>query len=1348
MVRRYVVVGLLAIYIALSLASCGGGDSTPATNTPGPTVSVVSAASYKPIIAPSSVAIFFGDRLASAPVAAEDSSNNALPKELGGVSVQVNGFAAELIYVSPSQINFVVPQAVGPGEALVEVFRANEGSIAQTRTNVAMVALGLFTVDGSESGLGAMVNATTQKPGPFAVETPENPTGDKRTRLAAFGTGFRFANPNNLVATAADYYGKSWTLLTESFGPSEDHSGVDKLVFVLPGEVDTSGIVNVTLNTDGTVTSAASTTTNLGTSNTVSSNIQSQTTCNVPVMFQESPGVTVPHLGSCGDYNLCFTYNWKSSDGAMPQPNVPYPQLSTCTIYEQVDYPRTFFPWFNFQSPPFLKVASPLNPTILAAYNRPGNGIFGVFVDRHGPGVDTFTYPMPFILATDQLWTRVSPFFAQQKYYYECQCAGGTRKGDLVHRTIGRSVSVSPDRTSATYSIAKGESERSFSLPKACDLAHTCSSDPTFIQVSHRQPIYQGRAIATSAVPNLLAKISVPYEDALVRAEVPIFGLASGEHFKNYRVEVGRGGSPVEWQTVFESSKPQTKDVTATDMDSSANLPIRGNLATWDTGLTNYVYLPSHPKDHPALTNGRYTIRLIITGEDGSQAQDQVQVTVANEIPNAWGGVVTSADGNVRLRIPEQALVDSFRLVSIEEAPTVPHAIPDDHQLIGPIYEVREAGEHFTKEADLNFHLTGSEVAGQDLSHLGIYAFDHDEDRWTYLHSARSENYPMISTKTRHLYPYYALMVAQQPGEGSTVSNEVETASTPRKVNKLDHFLIRNDFETGLEEWSTRDYEFGATVSLDSTATFDGSGAVKITKPHAFGNFGVDVIRTPFDAREYGVVRFNYRVPRGVKTNFLVKVAGRWYEIGFVGARKDLKNRRVNISYIGTIEGIKPDDQWHTAQFNLYEMLRNKTHHTVIEEMIMADWEVPGYMKLIFGASPEGSTYYIDNFSIARDTSAGLQVSDETLLIDNFNQKKETNAFGGRTEIFVSPSSGQLESSFAAGDNGYALALAYDVTAEDSYAGYISNLPDLDLRNYATLSVSVKGDSDTADMLIGVRDHHGREAKLPVGSYLESRRISTDWQVATIPLVAFSDKIDWRRVNGLSLSFEHSDHSVGTIFIDQIQTVRSATSVEVDRFEMAEHSNLLNQPHQYVAQGAAAINGRRVREPDNHAFQISYGGSIGAIHKNDREPFSFGMWKTELGGIDCSKCETISLRIRGTQGGERPNLYLSDGTFRWGVPIEAYVPVTKEWQEVRIPLKTYAEYGVDLTHLDAIEVVFEWEKMSGTVYIDDIRFGASHLLKAETTALLDRGEHESRQQQQGELIEPAEEPALAPIQTH
>ena len=96
-----------------------------------------------------------------------------------------------------------------------------------------------------------------------------------------------------------------------------------------------------------------------------------------------------------------------------------------------------------------------------------------------------------------------------------------------------------------------------------------------------------------------------------------------------------------------------------------------------------------------------------------------------------------------------------------------------------------------------------------------------------------------------------------------------------------------------------------------------------------------------------------------------------------------------------------------------------------------------------------------------------------------------------------------------------------------------------------------------------------------------------------------------------------------------------------------------------------AINGKYGTPPHSWAYRLSYGGSIGKINKiGEGEIFTYSGWSTDLGGIDCSKCQSLSFMIRGADGGEKPNIYLDDGNFRWMVDVEKYASLTPAWQRI------------------------------------------------------------------------------------
>jgi len=790
---------------------------------------------------------------------------------------------------------------------------------------------------------------------------------------------------------------------------------------------------------------------------------------------------------------------------------------------------------------------------------------------------------------------------------------------------------------------------------------------------------------------------------------VPFFGLAYGKEFKQYRLEYGEGPDPVEWHRITGSTTPQEKKFSPSDIDDSGDMTIHGSLGTWDTGLKNYVYLPSYPANHPVNLKGVYTIRLLVTGKDGRVAEDRVTLHVANVVPNAWGGFVRSKDERVTLTVPEQAIMDSFRLISIEAVDKAPAGKTDGRELVGRVYHVREPGEEFSKEATL--HMAVSTVTGKKIKaeHLGIYGYDTRNKSWVYLDTAKNGKNDTLVTKVTTLYAYYAVMAGDKPGEGSVTTRSESDINAPQLLSAgslKGPYLVKNTFEDGQGQWANRDGLVGAEVSIDDTATFDGTKALKITNLNKSGNFAVNVLKTSFDVRDYPIVRFDYRIAPGVKTNILVKVTGRWYEVGFTDDAKDLLYKRVNIAHIGDIKDVNADDRWHTARFNLYDMLRTRTGHTVVDKMIMADWDVPGYMKLDFGKNAKGATYYVDNFSISREVDAGLRLSGETVIVDNFNQKKSTNALGGENQSFFERSKDDASLSFSnddASDRGHSLKISYNVTEPGSYAGYLTRLEGFDFRGYQALTFKVKGLAEGEDIRVGLRDGSGHESKVFLTDYLVKKN-PTGWGEVTVPLAAFRGTV-LKGIENLSFSVEHRISSTGTVLLDDIEFHRELVSIMVDDFEREDRKNHLGRDLWTMASGAAAINGGHTRGSPNGIYMISYGGNIGLNRLYATEVKSYAGWGTDLGGIDCSRCDTLSFDIRGARGGENPSVYLSDGNFRWGVETAWYARVTDDWLRVVIPMSDFRQNGVDTTHLTKLQLVFEGIKMSGTIYIDNIRLG-------------------------------------------
>src|ERR1700736_3564552 len=158
-------------------------------------IAVVSAASYQTPLAPAAIASVFGSNLSSVTASASLDAQGQLPVVLNGVSIQAGDQAAQLLYVSPLQINFVMTASIASGTVDIVVSR-DTGLTFHTSVEVVNTAPALFSRHSSGSGTGAILNAVTFKGGSFLVETAANLGDDKRTRLAIYGTGIRYAgNP-------------------------------------------------------------------------------------------------------------------------------------------------------------------------------------------------------------------------------------------------------------------------------------------------------------------------------------------------------------------------------------------------------------------------------------------------------------------------------------------------------------------------------------------------------------------------------------------------------------------------------------------------------------------------------------------------------------------------------------------------------------------------------------------------------------------------------------------------------------------------------------------------------------------------------------------------------------------------------------------------------------------------------------------------------------------------------------------------------------------------------------------------------------------------------------------------
>jgi uncharacterized protein (TIGR03437 family) len=152
-----------------------------------PVAGIVSAANYQGgPFAPNDVLSIFGTNLAwsAQALAAGDILSGVLPLQLGNCQVFVDNTPAPLYYVSPSQINFMVPSMLTPGDVTIRVVREGVTGPPVTVT-LADAAPELFE-------LGGYAIATHLD---YSLITTANPAQAGET-VVLYGVGFGQTVPN------------------------------------------------------------------------------------------------------------------------------------------------------------------------------------------------------------------------------------------------------------------------------------------------------------------------------------------------------------------------------------------------------------------------------------------------------------------------------------------------------------------------------------------------------------------------------------------------------------------------------------------------------------------------------------------------------------------------------------------------------------------------------------------------------------------------------------------------------------------------------------------------------------------------------------------------------------------------------------------------------------------------------------------------------------------------------------------------------------------------------------------------------------------------------------------------
>ncbi len=249
---RYIIKQVMKSGASCSVETTGNAPHTKPCDlcTGGqPPLNLVSSASFTAPVAPGSIATVFANEGQSLTSTTAAATGFPLPTNISGTQVQINGEATSLFYVSPTQINFLMPK-INAGAASVVVTGSNgqrtEGA-ALTGPNPAIyvsnrVAAALITADGRNYGrtVDGSGNAI-----PISVGN-----GGQPNYLILFGTGIR-----DQGAVQVKIGGTACNIVWSGAHPQ--FAGLDQINVQLPESLRGVGLTGVIVTAGGFVANLA-----------------------------------------------------------------------------------------------------------------------------------------------------------------------------------------------------------------------------------------------------------------------------------------------------------------------------------------------------------------------------------------------------------------------------------------------------------------------------------------------------------------------------------------------------------------------------------------------------------------------------------------------------------------------------------------------------------------------------------------------------------------------------------------------------------------------------------------------------------------------------------------------------------------------------------------------------------------------------------------------------------------------------------------------------------------------------------------------------------------------------------
>lgn len=208
-------------------------------------VATVSGANYLFQIAPKEIVSAFGQNFSTSTV---NAIATPLPTSLAGVSVKVKDLAgferlAPLFFVSPTQINYQIPDGTALGSAIVTV-TASDGRLHNGLIEALPTALSIFTTNQQGTDAAAALDAITFTPAPFNATRPNGEPNIIAFYSTGLGADVTDADGNVNASVEARIDGQP--MAVQYAGRAPGYIGLNQLNLIVPAGVS-SGTHTITV---------------------------------------------------------------------------------------------------------------------------------------------------------------------------------------------------------------------------------------------------------------------------------------------------------------------------------------------------------------------------------------------------------------------------------------------------------------------------------------------------------------------------------------------------------------------------------------------------------------------------------------------------------------------------------------------------------------------------------------------------------------------------------------------------------------------------------------------------------------------------------------------------------------------------------------------------------------------------------------------------------------------------------------------------------------------------------------------------------------------------------------------